>query len=168
MTQNLERYPTLINCTTTKMPVVARSVVVFDPQTQRSLLPQLVNLHAACIEQDNTIATFLPPLNHSKMLDWWSQRADEVAQGTRDIVMCYVQSDESQSPALGGFVTLAKPPSDTGPFRATVEKLLVSPAHRRLGIAKLVMEKVEELAAEKGRTMIVRFDGLCVGCCDAC
>jgi len=149
------------------MPVVT-SVVVFNPQTQRPMLPQLVNLHAACIEQDNTIATFLPPLDHGRMLEWWSQRADEVAQGTRDIIMCYVQSDESQSPVLGGFVTLAKPPSETGPFRATVEKLLVSPAHRRLGIAKLVMEKVEALAAEKGRTMIVRFDGLCVGCYDTC
>ena len=43
------------------------------------------------------------------------------------------------------------PSVETGPFRGEVEKLLVSPRFRKVGVARRVMEKLEEVAKEKGR-----------------
>jgi GNAT superfamily N-acetyltransferase len=47
------------------------------------------------------------------------------------------------------------PVSETGTFRDIVEKLLVSPEHRRKGIAKVLMLKLEEIARVEGRTLLV-------------
>lgn len=52
---------------------------------------------------------------------------------------------------------LSKPYWETGPFRGYVEKLLVSPLCRRVGVARALMLKVEEVAREKGRTLLVRL-----------
>ena len=54
-----------------------------------------------------------------------------------------------------GYVCLQMPVTETGPFRGEVVKLMVSPKHRRKGVARRVMEKLEEVAREKGRTMLV-------------
>lgn len=47
------------------------------------------------------------------------------------------------------------PASETGPFRSFVEKLMVSPEHRRKGYARNLMEGLEELAGERGRGLVV-------------
>lgn len=52
---------------------------------------------------------------------------------------------------VAGFVSLWKPESETGPFRADVEKLLVSPYHRRRGVARNVMRLLEATARKDGR-----------------
>lgn len=52
---------------------------------------------------------------------------------------------------VAGFVSLWKPESETGPFRADVEKLLVSPYHRRRGIARSLMRLLEATARKDGR-----------------
>ena len=54
-----------------------------------------------------------------------------------------------------GVVMLSKPPSEKGPFRAWVEKLLVSPSFRRRGVARKLMKKLEELGKASGRTLLV-------------
>ena len=56
---------------------------------------------------------------------------------------------------LAGYVMLGMPPSHTGPFRGIVEKLLVPPEHRKKGIARALMRKVEDVAREVGRTLLV-------------
>lgn len=52
---------------------------------------------------------------------------------------------------VAGLVSLTKPESETGPFRAEVEKLLVSPYHRRRGVARSVMRLLEATARKDGR-----------------
>ncbi|EXJ78815.1 hypothetical protein A1O1_09217 [Capronia coronata CBS 617.96] len=52
---------------------------------------------------------------------------------------------------VSGVVSLATPYSQTGPFRGLVEKLFVSPLHRRKGIARAIMTKLEEIACDHGR-----------------
>jgi GNAT superfamily N-acetyltransferase len=54
-----------------------------------------------------------------------------------------------------GLVALAMPISETGPFRGYVEKLIVVHEHRRKGIAKALMLKMEEAALKEGRTLLV-------------
>lgn len=52
---------------------------------------------------------------------------------------------------VSGLVVLATPFSQTGPFRGLVEKLFTSPFHRKKGIARAVMKKLEDVAWEMGR-----------------
>lgn len=54
-----------------------------------------------------------------------------------------------------GYVCLMMPASETGPFRGEVNKLMVSPRHRRKGVARRVMEKLEEVGRERGRTLLI-------------
>ena len=56
---------------------------------------------------------------------------------------------------LAGYVMLAMPESETGPFRGGVEKLLVSPRWREKGVARRVMVMLEELAKKEGRGLLV-------------
>lgn len=52
---------------------------------------------------------------------------------------------------IAGVVSLYKPNSETGPFRAEVEKLFTSPNHRRKGVARSVMRELERCARGDGR-----------------
>ncbi|KAL2396712.1 hypothetical protein ABEF93_001616 [Exophiala dermatitidis] len=51
---------------------------------------------------------------------------------------------------VSGVVSLSTSTSQTGPFRALVEKLFVSPLHRRKGIARAIMFKLELVALDHG------------------
>lgn len=57
-----------------------------------------------------------------------------------------------------GVVMLWKPEAETGPFRAMVEKLLVSPDWRRKGVGRALMKDLEDVALEKGKTLLVCSD----------
>jgi ribosomal protein S18 acetylase RimI-like enzyme len=133
--------------------------IVFDPIKHHHLLPQFTEVHMACITVDYTIATFLPPLQHTKMLKWWEGRAAEVVAGVRSIVFLQSSSsdgsDSNDGAKVAGVVMLSKPPSETGPFRGFVEKLLVSPSFRKRGVARKIMEKVEEVSQAEGRWLMV-------------
>lgn len=56
---------------------------------------------------------------------------------------------------VAGLVTLEMPFAQTGPFRAVVQKLLVLPEYRQMGIAKRMMLKLEEVARREGRALLV-------------
>lgn len=114
---------------------------------------------------------------------WWQARFDEAERDERVIIIAMGSaSDADDLPisngggeqqymsaaiapgkgtteglgqALVGYVSLAKPVSETGPFRGPVEKLLVNPRFRKRGVARSLMEKVEVVAREVGRTLLV-------------
>ena len=124
---------------------------VFIPHTHNSHLRAFASIHISCIEQDNTIATFLPPLDPSAILEWWLDRAEEVEKGSRTIVMCLAGDREE----VAGVVMLYKPSRQTGPHTGDVQKLLVSPDFRKRGVARLLMEKLESVGKEAGRWLFV-------------
>ena len=130
--------------------------IEFDPEKHQSLLPSVVDIHIACIEIDKAIATFRPPLQRGKMLQWWQSQAKEVAEGHRVILM-YLSASNTGDEEVTGVVMLVKSMTETGPFRAVVEKLLVSPNHRQHGIARQLMRKLEEVAQRDERTLLVRI-----------
>ncbi|KAJ7157607.1 acetyltransferase [Mycena crocata] len=131
------------------------AAIVFDPANPEhvALIPAFADIHIACIEIDHTIATFIPPLKRDVIIDWWKARAADAAQGSRIIFMAFVEDSEGQA-QLAGQVILFRPLTETGPFRGTVEKLLVSPKFRRRGIARQLMEKLEDEAKIRGQTLI--------------
>lgn len=129
---------------------------IFNPKSHSHLIPQFVKIHQQCITSaPYTIATFLPPLDTTSMQTWWEARVQEAAENQRTIVIQLARHETTGKEELAGYVMLGKPISQTGPFRGIVEKLLVSPEHRRKGIAKRLMETLEGVAREAGRTMLV-------------
>ncbi|KAJ7153058.1 acetyltransferase [Mycena crocata] len=131
------------------------SPIVFDPANPEhlALIPDFADIHIACIETDHTIATFTPPLNREVIIDWWKERVVDAAKGSRIIFMSFAEDEEGRQ-ALAGYVILFRPLTETGPFRGSVEKLLVSPKFRRRGIARQLMEKLEEEAKLRGQTLL--------------
>lgn len=57
---------------------------------------------------------------------------------------------------------LSIPTTEIGPFRGWVEKLLVSPRYRKTGVGKMLMRKLEELARDREKTLLVGFPYLAV------
>ena len=130
---------------------------LFDPVKDKHLIPQLAQIHADCIMSDHTIANFLPPLDHTKLINYWLTRSSHIEEGEREIIIqatpdATIRGKED----LMGYVSLHMPPSETGPFRGRIEKLLVSPKHRQKGVARRVMEKLEEVAIARGRGLLVQ------------
>ena len=52
---------------------------------------------------------------------------------------------------ISGVITLSTPFSQTGPFRGTIEKFFVHPLHRRRGIGRALLTRLENLAWKLGR-----------------
>ena len=139
-------------------------------ESKPDILSGIARVHASCILIDGTLATFLPPLNPEVLTKWWTACWKEVQRNERYIVIVLADASDSNTNAslatapdpainalpttIAGVVSLAIPFSETGPFRGTVEKLLVSPSHRRLGLARTLMAKRECVAMEQGKTML--------------
>ncbi|KAH6673671.1 acetyltransferase [Halenospora varia] len=128
--------------------MVLDSPVIFNPEKHMHLLPSLVSIHAACIlSPPYTIALFLPPLDNGEMTSWWQDRISEVANHERHILMQLATNTETGKEEVAGVVMLNMPKFwPTGPWKADVEKLLVGPEYRKMGIARKLMEMVEEVA----------------------
>ncbi|KAI4728267.1 acyl-CoA N-acyltransferase [Aureobasidium sp. EXF-10728] len=135
-------------------------VIIFEPGKHDRLIPAFAFIHEDCVETDNTLATFQPPFQHPnpktpdpRVLHYWMNNAARVEEGTKVIFMQMAIS-ESGHEELAGYVALASQACETGPFRGSVEKLLVSPRYRRRGIAKRLMSKLEEVALARGTTLL--------------
>jgi GNAT superfamily N-acetyltransferase len=128
---------------------------IYNPSTSSHLLPFIARLHAACITTDHTLATFLPPLSHDKILASWNEWSSQVEAGTRVIV---VQLTGDADPSeVAGVASLYMPETETGRHRSEVGRLLVSPQFRKRGLARGLMGVLEDVAREKGRWMVVGF-----------
>ena len=157
------------------MPYAATILTPSLLTSHPSIIPSIARLHANCILIDGTLATFIPPLNPTILTTWWEARYAETLQSQRIIIVIMTlnsESSDTQPPIpppppitsdrainglpshVAGVVMLATPFSETGPFRGTVEKLLISPSHRRLGLARLLMGKLEAVAIEHGKTIL--------------
>ncbi|KAF7291724.1 N-acetyltransferase domain-containing protein [Mycena chlorophos] len=137
------------------MSATTITVTTLDPSLPEhtALIPALVGIHIACIETDETIATFTPPLNAEKMARWWEGMVNDARNGARVIFLAFATKPDAQ-PELAGYVILYRPRWETGPFRGVVEKLLVSPSYRRLGIARKLMERLEVEGKALGQTLL--------------
>lgn len=136
------------------------SIALFSPTEHSHLIPYLAAIHASCITHDRTIATFLPPLSHEKLLAWWKERIAEVNDGRRLIFILLNESEpgaRAKGPELMGVVMLSMPASETGPFRGLVEKLLVHKSFRGRGGARSLMNALEAEATKRGRTLLVSY-----------
>jgi GNAT superfamily N-acetyltransferase len=126
---------------------------LYNPSTSHHLLPSIARLHAACITTDHTLATFLPPLSHDKILASWDEWNAQVEAGTRVIAVQLTSDPDSNE--VAGVASLFMPEIETGRHRSEVGRLLVSPGFRKRGLARGLMRVLEDVAREKGRWMVV-------------
>lgn len=151
-------------------PAHIRPVTADDPDAD-VVLDSLVHLHATCILNDHTMATFIPPLSFERMRERWRTFLSEAKAGKRVILVCVSAIDERREaphdvrapfdakelPSLAsgeevaGTVSLSMPESETGPFRGLVQNLFVSPYHRRKGIAAALLDELEHQALQHDR-----------------
>ena len=89
--------------------------------------------------------TFMHPVRREDAAAYWR---DALADPGRIVLGAWLDR------ALVGTVTLwlATPPNQ--PFRGEIWKLMIDPAARRRGIARALMREAEQIAAERGRTLL--------------
>jgi len=142
--------------------------ILYDPAKHAYLLAQIALIHIRNVVEEDIIMTFAPPFSSTadggpdpKVLTWWQKQADQVEQGSRFIVLQLdgesQHTDKAGRATVLGTVSLAMRQSETGAMRGTVEKLIVDPGHRRRGIARQLMGKLEAEARTRGRTTLVSY-----------
>lgn len=130
---------------------------LYDPSTDQHLLPSFAKIHADCIKHDGQALVLLPPLKDEKVLSYWREQHATLSSGKMIMILAFEPSASSgaASEEIAGFVCLGMPATETGPFRGEVTKLMVSIHHRRKGIARGLMDRLEVEAKKRGRTLLV-------------
>jgi ribosomal protein S18 acetylase RimI-like enzyme len=137
-------------------------VIIFEPGKHDYLIPAFAFIHEDVVVTDHTMASFHPPFQNQdpetpdpRVLEYWKNNAAQVAENNK-VMFMQMAISESGHEELAGYVALGSQATETGPFRGSVQKLLVSPRYRRRGIAKRLMSKLEEVARVRGTTLLVR------------
>ena len=101
-----------------------------------------------CVDAGASVS-FMPPLAREAASRFWRGRASDVAQGKRVLLVAWVDG------VLAGtaMLDLDMPPNQR--HRADVQKLLVHPAARRRGVARLLMARIEAESRAAGRSLLV-------------
>jgi GNAT superfamily N-acetyltransferase len=101
-----------------------------------------------CVDGGASVS-FLAPFSHADAEAFFEQTATAVERGERILLAAF------DGAALVGTVqiVLATPPNQ--PHRADVAKLLVHRAARGKGVAKLLMQAVEQASLRAGKTLLV-------------
>lgn len=102
---------------------------------------------AACVEAGASVS-FLQPYSVAEGEAFYRGKTASIAAGRRILLAAWLDG------ALAGtvMVDLDLPPNQT--HRAEIQKLLVHPAARRLGVAQALMAAAESEAAAAGRTLL--------------
>jgi GNAT superfamily N-acetyltransferase len=133
---------------------------LFSQEQHGHLVPYIAALHASCITADHMAGPFVPPLKHEKLLAWWKERIAEANRGARVIVILFASAATTTSSASGsairGIAMLKLDDTETGPFRAEMDAVLVQQSARRQGCARALVGALEAEAAKRGRSLLVR------------
>ena len=126
-------------------PVVG--IEVLDAAAAVSAIPRLSEILVVCVAEGAGVS-FLPPLAPDKAREFWRGTARDVAEGSKILLAGWVDG------VLAGTVTLALASPQNQQHRADVAKLLVHPNARRYGMARRLMDRLEQEAALVGRTLL--------------
>lgn len=105
---------------------------------------QLSDLLIAVVEQGASVG-YLPPLATADAQAYWRKA---IASDTTVFLVA------RQADLIVGTVQLEWSPKKNARHRAEVNKLLVHPGAQRLGIGRLLMERLEAIATENGWTTL--------------
>jgi GNAT superfamily N-acetyltransferase len=112
-------------------------------------LPALAEVMRACVEGGASV-NFVLPFTQSDSEAWWRRTVlPALAAGERRLLVARVEG------RIRGTVQLAFAPQPNQPHRAEVTKLLVHPDARRLGLGRALMTRLEAMAREAGRSLLI-------------
>lgn len=92
---------------------------------------------------------FLEGFTQSEAEEFWRGQISGLADGGRHLLVA------EDGDRLIGTVVLTKAPQPNQPHRADVGKMLVLASHRRKGVGRRLLDAVEALAREEGRTLLM-------------
>lgn len=125
-----------------------------DIAAANAAIPRLVDILCACVA-DGASVNFLAPLAADTARQFWQRAASQVGLGDRVIVVGW------RDGVLLATATLDLGTPENQRHRADVQKLLVHPHARRLGLGRAIMRALEAEAQAHGRsllTLVTRSD----------
>lgn len=94
--------------------------------------------------------SFMAGLTRAQAQAWWQGVADDVRAGKRALLVA-----RDAAGAICGTVQLVLAQPDNQPHRADLAKMLVHRRARRSGLGERLMRAAEDLARERGKTLLV-------------
>jgi GNAT superfamily N-acetyltransferase len=119
------------------------------PEEAHARIEALADILVDAVDSGASV-TFLRPLVPEKALRFWQGVAEGVARGDRALLVA-----EDADGTLLGTVQLFLATPENQPHRAEVAKMLVHRRARRRGVGALLLEAVEQVAREEGRTLLI-------------
>lgn len=124
-------------------PTIRRLHTISDTQIE-----QLTDVLVDCVEGGASVS-FMLPLARERVLAFWNRIAEETAAGRRVLLVA------EDAHGICGTVQLILDLPENQPHRADVAKMLVHRRARRMGIAAVLMRRIETEAAACGRSHLV-------------
>jgi ribosomal protein S18 acetylase RimI-like enzyme len=118
------------------------------PDQGQAILPELVTLLQDAVASGASVG-FLPPLSEEEAREYWISILEDIAQKKRVLLIA------RHSEQVVGAVQLELATKPNARHRAEVQKLFVLQHERKRGIGCLLMEAIEPIARELGRTLLV-------------
>lgn len=114
----------------------------------RARVEELSVLLIDCVDGGASVS-FMAPLSRERADRFWNCVADAVESGGTVLLVAEMDGE------LVGTVQLVPAPQENQPHRADVAKMLVRTSARRRGIGRALMQAVEDVARDLGRTLLV-------------
>ncbi|RRI06906.1 GNAT family N-acetyltransferase [Mesorhizobium tamadayense] len=118
---------------------------LYDDATTSGMLAELLVETVAA----GGSVSFMHPLSPDAALEFWRKSLAAAARGERAVLGAW------DGETLAGTVTLLLDYPPNQPHRAEIAKLMTRLDRRGKGIATLLMRAAEQLAVERGRTLLV-------------
>lgn len=118
------------------------------PEQGQVILSELVTLLQDTVASGASVG-FLPPLSQEEAREYWISVLEDMAQNKRVLLIA------RHSAQVVGAVQLELATKANARHRAEVQKLFVLQQERQRGIGRLLMEAIEPIARERGRTLLV-------------
>jgi ribosomal protein S18 acetylase RimI-like enzyme len=93
--------------------------------------------------------SFMHPLPLETAAEFWRDALASAERGERIVLGAF------DGETLAGTVTLQLSLPPNQPHRAEITKMMTRPSHRRRGIASALLRAAEQMATERGRTLLV-------------
>jgi len=110
---------------------------------------ELADVLLDCVEGGASVG-FMLPLARSRAVAFWQKVARGVANGER--LLLVAEDDEGR---IVGTVQLVIDLPDNQPHRGDVSKMLVHRRARRSGLGAKLMQAIEQVARDAGKTLLV-------------
>lgn len=124
------------------------SLETIIPEQGHVILSELVALLQDAVASGASVG-FLPPLSEEEARAYWTSVLEDITQKKRVLLIA------RHSTQVVGAVQLELATKANAQHRAEVQKLFVLQRERRRGIGQLIMETIEPIARERGRTLLV-------------